>query len=197
MIEPSSRQLVQVWWTDATNVAGGWHDAEDLDRFATDGAWEASNTGWLVYEDEKSIVLASRMTDDGRNVGLVERIPKAAITSMNVHAEKSPDPAAPNTAGNLEVPAGAAHHFRTPWSPSPEHGRGGFLMEVATVGINLMDLPEVGAHFADAAGLIQRQRALLQAWEPRVRCPQCGGKYTDSPCGPSHAEIAALVAEAP
>ena len=69
---------------DATNRAGGWHDAGDLDDFAVNGAWEASNTGWLVYEDEYCYVLAGRMTNDGKHVGLVERIPKTAVTRKQV-----------------------------------------------------------------------------------------------------------------
>jgi hypothetical protein len=72
---------MQVWWTDATNVAGGWHDAEDLADFAVNGAWETTNTGWLVWEDEVCLVLAGRMTEDGEHAGLLERIPKAAITA--------------------------------------------------------------------------------------------------------------------
>lgn len=80
MIPLEQRVLMQVWWTDATNVAGGWHDAEDLAHFATNGAWAASNTGWLVHEDDLCYVLAGRMTDDGQNAGLIERIPKAAVT---------------------------------------------------------------------------------------------------------------------
>ena len=80
MIPPGERTLLRLWWTDATNVAGGWHDAADLAEFATNGAWETSNTGWLVYEDERCYVLAGRMTDDGAHVGLVERIPKTAVT---------------------------------------------------------------------------------------------------------------------
>lgn len=84
MIPAGDRVLLQVWWTDATNVAGGWHDPEDLAGFATDGAWKCSNTGWLVWEDDLCYVLAGRMTEDGRNVGLVERIPKAAITRKEV-----------------------------------------------------------------------------------------------------------------
>jgi hypothetical protein len=88
MIGPERRVLMQVWWTDATNVAGGWHDAADLEHFATDGAWEASNTGWLVHEDDLCYVLAGRMTDDGRNVGLIERIPKAAVTRKLVFASE-------------------------------------------------------------------------------------------------------------
>jgi hypothetical protein len=78
------RVLLRVHWVDCTNVAGGWHDAEDLEHFATNGAWECSNTGWLVWEDDRCYVLAARMTDDGRNVGLIERIPKAAVTRKTV-----------------------------------------------------------------------------------------------------------------
>lgn len=84
MITLADRVLMQVWWVDATNRAGGWHGTEELDEFARDGAWEASNTGWLVYEDEHCYVLAGRMTDDGEHVGLVERIPKAAVTRKEV-----------------------------------------------------------------------------------------------------------------
>ena len=86
MIPMTERTLVQVWWTDCTNVAGGWHDGEALAEFATNGAWECSNTGWLVYEDDLCYVLAGRMTDDGANVGLVERVPKAAVTRKEVLA---------------------------------------------------------------------------------------------------------------
>jgi hypothetical protein len=84
MIPIEKRVLIRLWWTDTTNVAGGWHDAETLDEFATNGAWESSNTGWLVYEDGNCYVLAGRMTEDGEHVGLVERIPKSAVTSQEV-----------------------------------------------------------------------------------------------------------------
>lgn len=77
---------MQIHWVDCTNVAGGWHDADDLNVFALDGAWECSNTGWLVYEDERCYVLAGRTTDDGENVGLIERIPKSAVTSTKSFA---------------------------------------------------------------------------------------------------------------
>jgi hypothetical protein len=91
LIPIGERPLLQVWWTDCTNVAGGWHDAEDLDGFATSGAWECSNTGWLVYEDDRCYVLAGRMTDDGKNAGLVERIPKACVTRKAVLAGPGSD----------------------------------------------------------------------------------------------------------
>lgn len=34
---------------------------------------------------------------------------------------------------------------------------------------------------------------LLQAWEPRVKCLQCGQRYSKPPCGPTHASVAALI----
>lgn len=36
-------------------------------------------------------------------------------------------------------------------------------------------------------------RSLLQAWEPRVVCPQCGQRYAARACGPSHALVWASV----
>jgi hypothetical protein len=86
VITGAERELVQVWWTDCTNVAGGWFGGDDLDAWAVNGAWKCSNTGWLVYEDEHCLVLAGRMTDDGQNIGLIERIPKPAITARKVLA---------------------------------------------------------------------------------------------------------------
>jgi hypothetical protein len=82
VIPIANRVLMSVSWTDATNVAGGWHDEDDLDAFTKNAAWEATNTGWLVHEDNICYVLAGRMTDDGKNVGLIERIPKRAVTRV-------------------------------------------------------------------------------------------------------------------
>lgn len=85
MIPLDKRKLISLTWTDATNVAGGWKDDEALEFFATNMAWEAVNTGWLVWEDETCYVLAGRMTTDGNNVGLVERVPKRAVTEVKRH----------------------------------------------------------------------------------------------------------------
>ncbi len=41
--------------------------------------------------------------------------------------------------------------------------------------------------------LVDDLRSCLQAWEPRVRCPQCGQRYSDLACGPTHAVVAQLV----
>ncbi|MGH3203861.1 MAG: hypothetical protein ACRDP5_17680 [Streptosporangiaceae bacterium] len=84
MIPLAGRILLTLSWVDATNVAGGWFDGDDLAEWAVNGAWACSNTGWLVYEDDACYVLAGRMTDDGEHAGLIERIPKAAVTSKKV-----------------------------------------------------------------------------------------------------------------
>lgn len=32
-------------------------------------------------------------------------------------------------------------------------------------------------------------RGVLTAWEPRVRCPQCGQRYSETACGFAHVQI--------
>lgn len=66
-------------------------------------------------------------------------------------------------------------------------------ISVAEVTVKAAGLPEVKAMFAQAAETIARLRDLLEAWEPRVRCPQCGSRYSDSPCGPTHTAVFALI----
>lgn len=39
----------------------------------------------------------------------------------------------------------------------------------------------------------EQLRGLLIAWESRVVCPQCGQRYTERACGPTHAVVHALV----
>jgi hypothetical protein len=77
-------KLERVWWTDTTNVAGGWHDHDELQYFATNQKWACNNTGWVVYEDDYCVVLSGRMTNDHTQFGLVERIPKRMIERREV-----------------------------------------------------------------------------------------------------------------
>jgi hypothetical protein len=66
-------------------------------------------------------------------------------------------------------------------------------MAAAEVQVKVADLPQVKAAFAEAAELVCSLRDLLQVWEPRVRCPQCGQRYAAWACGPTHASVAHLV----
>lgn len=82
-------KLERIWWTDVTNVAGGWHDDDELKEFATSKRYECNNTGWNVHEDDDCVVLAGRMTNDGNHVGLVERIPKRIIEHRETIADSN------------------------------------------------------------------------------------------------------------
>lgn len=63
----------------------------------------------------------------------------------------------------------------------------------ATLDIRLQDLPEVQEVLKRAADEIADLRYLLRAWEPRVRCLQCGERYRHRACGPTHALVAAKI----
>lgn len=64
---------------------------------------------------------------------------------------------------------------------------------MATVEVPIADVPQVKDALKRASVLIGDLRALLQSWEPRVLCPQCGLRYSDQACGATHAAIIAMV----
>lgn len=63
----------------------------------------------------------------------------------------------------------------------------------APVEVRVTDLPQVQAAMGEAAEVITALRDLLQAWAPRIRCPQCGQRYDEWSCGPTHAIVRNLV----
>lgn len=62
-------------------------------------------------------------------------------------------------------------------------------MKSAAIEVRVADMPQVRAALTEAAETIEGLRVLLQAWEPRVRCPQCGQRYSERACGPAHAIV--------
>lgn len=77
--------LVRFEWVDAHNNQGAWLDEESLREFAKDEAYQVTQVGYLVYEDELCYVIASRLSkpskEYGQSFGMIERIPKRLITS--------------------------------------------------------------------------------------------------------------------
>jgi hypothetical protein len=75
--------IVKVDWVDVQNVAGSWHDTDELTSFAKDEAYKVTSVGWRVYEDDLCVVLAGRYSPKteqfGEHYGMVERIPKKII----------------------------------------------------------------------------------------------------------------------
>ena len=62
-------------------------------------------------------------------------------------------------------------------------------MASAAVRVTTGDLPQVQRALAEAAEKIEALQSLLQQWEPRVLCPQCGQRYSERACGPTHAIV--------
>ena len=67
------------------------------------------------------------------------------------------------------------------------------MPETIPLEVHVADLPQVKAALDEAAEVITALRDLLQAWAPRVRCPQCGERYSGRACGPTHAIVKNLV----
>lgn len=76
-------KIAKVKWVDVHNVAGGWHDEEELEDFAVNEAYKVMSVGFLVKEDDKCLVLCSRYSPEtseyGAHYGMIERIPKKII----------------------------------------------------------------------------------------------------------------------
>lgn len=81
-------ELVLVQWDDAHNNQGAWVYGDDgLTEFADDERFQVSQVGWLAYEDDKCVVIASRITrtdEPYRSYGQLERIPKRMITERSI-----------------------------------------------------------------------------------------------------------------
>lgn len=82
---PSKYPLLKITWVDAHNNQGSWANEEELQSFAKDEAYQVTQVGYKVYEDDLCIVLAARLSkpseDYGQSFGMLERIPKKLIDS--------------------------------------------------------------------------------------------------------------------
>lgn len=66
-------------------------------------------------------------------------------------------------------------------------------MAKAQVTVRVADLPQVKATIRALENERDDLRGLLQAFVPRVGCPQCGLRYSERACGPSHAVVWRLI----
>lgn len=78
--------------------------------------------------------------------------------------------------------------------PDPPPMGGPVAAMTQPIDIRIADLDEVKQRLQTLTNERDDLRHLLQAFEERVTCPQCGNRYTTSlACGPSHAVVARLV----
>ena len=62
-------------------------------------------------------------------------------------------------------------------------------MRTADVEVHVTGIPQVREMIEAMSEELVLLRTLVQSWEPRVRCPQCGQRYLARACGPDHALI--------
>jgi hypothetical protein len=74
-------KIVEVTWTDIEELAGGWHDQEDVDRFISENrSRTVKHVGYLYEEDEKYIVLVDSLAGD--EFGTLNIIPRGCIEEI-------------------------------------------------------------------------------------------------------------------
>lgn len=83
-MEPEFREC-RVKWQDTAHIAG-WHNDTELKDVIADGLLEMESLGWLVYQDERFILLA--MSVCNRKAGDLLKIPRACMLDMHVLADK-------------------------------------------------------------------------------------------------------------
>lgn len=77
-------KLIYLEWEDAvSNEEVSWKIIEEAKNWAKEREWLVKQCGWLIEENKKYIVLASRMEPGNENsyasVGLLQKVPKTWI----------------------------------------------------------------------------------------------------------------------
>ncbi len=82
--------VVSVRWVDAEARGGpGWEDPEDMVEFALKPLAEVHTVGLLIHESAQFIALTDSRGPD--QIGSVQKIPKAWITTMEIMAPSEED----------------------------------------------------------------------------------------------------------
>ena len=74
-------KLVRVTWEDAYSNAS-WRFTDDLKQSFDDGPYIVDHIGWLIREGKDGLVLASRLGDGGKSVGLLQFIPRGMVRKV-------------------------------------------------------------------------------------------------------------------
>lgn len=81
--------IVLVRWEDTSSVAA-WSEIEEaIDFDNIDFDYHCTSIGYLIRSDETCVVLAARADGDFTQVGLVERIPRGMVQSVEVLVDPS------------------------------------------------------------------------------------------------------------
>ena len=80
-------KIVEVTWVDIEELAGGWHDLDEVEEHVGNVAGRTVRmVGYLLEEDEEKVTLAdSKMGDNF--YGTINVIPKGCIVEMTTIKE--------------------------------------------------------------------------------------------------------------
>ena len=67
-----------VKWCDATSLEQAWLTVDEAIEWADNEKWEVESVGWILEENNKYILLCSKVGGDGQ-VGQLFKIPKTWI----------------------------------------------------------------------------------------------------------------------
>ncbi len=74
-------KIVEVTWIDIEELAGGWHDQDEVDsHIHNDKGRTVKMVGYLLEEDEKKLVLSDSLM--GEFYGTINVIPKGCIEEV-------------------------------------------------------------------------------------------------------------------
>ena len=70
----------EIHWDDAYHLTDSWLNLEDIATKYKTSAFKVVNTGWVLFEDKKYVIVASKRSPDWHDWGFVMMIPKGMIT---------------------------------------------------------------------------------------------------------------------
>lgn len=73
------KQFIEVTWNDAYHLTDAWLNLDQIAQKYKENAFQVVNVGWLMFEDKKYIILASKRSPDWQDFGFVMMIPKGMI----------------------------------------------------------------------------------------------------------------------
>ena len=70
----------EIHWDDAYHLVDSWCSLEQIAQKYKEGAFKVVNIGWVIFEDNKYIIMASKKDVRWGDYGFVMMIPKGMIT---------------------------------------------------------------------------------------------------------------------
>ena len=73
---------VEVVWDDAFHITESWSTYNELADAYNELRYRVTNVGWLLYQDKKYIILASKRSENWNSFGATIMIPKGIIVKI-------------------------------------------------------------------------------------------------------------------